>query len=654
MTQTPPSKHLIDVRHPQYNHDELYWDEWRECYDGGPLYVERNLKRFDRESPKDYENRKFWTPIETPAAGAINDIRNSIFQRLRDVIRRDGSDAYTKACAGENGGVDNKGSSMQSFIGIEVLTELLIMGRVGVYVDMPRLYGESMADVGDARPYMYKYDVEDILSWAPRKPEEPGDFAAVLLRDRGVAYNQAFPWGGHLPSGEFTRFRYMWINESTGMVNMKIYNQDEVPVDLDGNPMIEDGNEIFELGLTRIPFIMVSIGNSLLKNIHKHQVALLNLGSSDVSYAMKANFPFLTEQTDSRGVGGHLKRKVSEEGSTVTSENDSTGREIKVGTVHGRTYPMKAERPQFIHPSPEPLMASMKLQEKIEDSIRKNVNLAVQNKVGQRAMSAEAMKLSDQGLEAGLSYIGLVLEGTERKAAHYWAAYEHKEEKKRMIAVVKYPDRYSLKDDSDRIKEAQELSTLMYAVPGQTVKRELSKNIVTVLLSHKINTEQLSEIFDEIDEADYTTSDPETIVRAHEAGIVGDETASKAMGFSDDEYLQAREDHVSRATRVLEAQAEVGLKAKIAEAQAAASGQFGLVQTPAAPGGGEQTQGGTEGGIDVVRADEEQNLGVDRAGARGVDDLALERGEGAAEKVNEDGTKKRQRGPGKSLNKGES
>lgn len=633
MTHIQSSKHLIDVRHPQYSHDELYWSEWRECYDGGPLYVEHNLKQFDRESSTDFNNRKFYTPIEMPAAGAVNDIRNSIFQRLRDVIRRDGSEAYIKACAGENGGVDNKGSTMQSFIGIEVLTELLIMGRVGIYVDMPRLYGESMADVGDVRPYMYKYDVEDILSWAPRKPEEPGDFSAVLLRDRGVAYNQAFPWGGHLPSGDFTRFRYMWINETTGLVNMKIYNQDEVPVDLDGNPLIEDGSEIFELGLTRIPFIMPSIGGSILKNVYKHQVALLNLGSSDVSYALKANFPFLTEQTIGHSVGGHLKRSVSEEGTTVTSENDTAGREIKAGTVHGRTYPLKAERPQFIHPSPEPLMASMKLQEKIEDSIRKNVNLAVQNKTGQRAVSAEAMKLSDQGLEAGLSFIGLVLEGTERKAASYWAAYEHKDPVKRQVAVVKYPDRYSLKDDTDRIKEAQELSQLMYAVPGQTVKRELSKNIVTVLLSHKISPDQLSAIFGEIDEADYTTSDPETIIRAHEAGIVGDETASKAIGFADDEYIQAREDHVSRATRVLEAQAEIGLKAKIAEAQAAASGQLG------APAGGTTTDG--------------QELGVDKAGARGVDDLALERGESKDEKLEEDGTKKPQRGPGKSLNKGE-
>lgn len=40
---------------------------------------------------------------------------------------------------------------------------------------------------------------------------------------------------------------------------------------------------------------------------------------------------------------------------------------------------MKADRPGFIHPSSEPLLASMKLQEKLEQDIRKLINLAVQS-----------------------------------------------------------------------------------------------------------------------------------------------------------------------------------------------------------------------------------------------------------------------------------
>jgi hypothetical protein len=76
--------------------------------------------------------------------------------------------------------------------------------------------------------------------------------------------------------------------------------------------------------------------------------------------------------------------------------------------------------------------------------------------------------MDNQGLEAGLSYIGLVLEAAERQIAEFWAAYEERESvSKREVATIKYPDRYSLKTDADRITEAQNLVKLMYAVPGQ-------------------------------------------------------------------------------------------------------------------------------------------------------------------------------------------
>jgi hypothetical protein len=197
----------------------------------------------------------------------------------------------------------------------------------------------------------------------------------------------------------------------------------------------------------------------------------------------------------------------------------------------------------------------MKLQEKLEDDIRKLVNLAVQNKTGQRAISAEAMKLSDQGLEAGLSYIGLVLESAERDIASFWAAYESKDPARRQIATVKYPDRYSLKNDEDRVKEAKELADLMYTVPGKAVKNELAKNIVTVLLSGKVATETIDKIFKQIDSAGYATSDPDIIIRSVEAGLCGEQTGSEAIGFDEDEYLKARKDHIARAERIAEAQA---------------------------------------------------------------------------------------------------
>jgi hypothetical protein len=544
---------IIDVRHPSIAYDAGFWYEWRDTYEGGYYFTQQNLKKFsERESDDDFNSRMSITPTPAYAKAAVNDIRNSIFQRMHDIIRKNGSQIYKQAVAGELGGVDMRGTSMNAFIGIDVLTELLVMGKVGVYIDAPRAAGQTLADVNGARPYLYRYKVEDILSWSCTKPEEPMEFQAVLLRDKGLDFVNHDIESIDLPYGEFERYRLLWVDKDDGYVRVQFYDQNGTPLDPDGNPQVIEEATI--LDLERIPFVMLDIGDSLLKDVVNHQVALLNLGSSDVAYALKANFPFYVEQQDMRAVGDHLKHGANPDGTATTGGQRAMNREMKVGPTHGRIYDLRAEPPSFIHPSPEPLRASMDLQEKLEDDIRKLVNLAVQNKIGRRASSAEAMKMSDQGLEAGLSYIGLVLEGAERKISTHWASYEEREVKKREIATVKYPDRYSLKSDLDRIQEASKLSELMFTVPGTTVKRELAKDIVTALLGGKINVDTMDRIFAEIDKADYTTSDPTVIIQAKEAGLVSEQTASMALGFSEDEYLQARKDHAERAARILLAQ----------------------------------------------------------------------------------------------------
>jgi hypothetical protein len=632
MPNVPNKLSIITARYPDYLTDALKWNEWRETYDGGSYYLRKYLKKFsERETDPDFETRLAMTPIATFAKGAVNDIRNAIFQRLSDVVRRDGSKAYMTAVAGENGGVDNNGSSMQSFIGIDVLTELLIMGRTGIYIDSPVSKGATLADVGEDRPYVYSYAVEDILAWSIRKPEQPGEFSAILLRDTGVDTTTDYGSGIELPTGTYTRFRLLWVDEKTGTVKAKFFDNESHPIDIKGNSVNEDKS--INLNLKRIPFVMLDVKGSLLKDVSNHQKALLNLGSSDVSYALKANYPFYTEQKDMRAVGAHLKSNVSDEGTTGTTKNNKGGTEHTTGVSRGRAYDLKAERPGFIHPSPEPLMASIALQEKLEDDIRKLVNLSVQNKAGSRQMSAEAIKMSDQGLEAGLSYIGLVLESAEQMVAQHWAAYEDKNPANRTTALVKYPDRYSLKDDKDRIMEAKELSTLMYTVPGKTVKKELAKNIVSALLSGRVDVEGLETIFTEIDDAEYTTSDPDIIIRSQESGLVGEKVASEALGFGEGEYLVAREDHAERAVRILKAQT-----AATEELQSA--------------------QGGAPGGAPAA-APKGAPKGVGNAAARGVGDLATDQKAGKAERTAavdptlSDTKKKPQRGPGKSLAKGE-
>jgi len=545
---------IISSRHPSYLADSGEWDRWRRTYRGGRQYVLKYLKKYDqKEDTADFHNRRDMTPVPAFAAAAVNDIRNSIFQRLRDVVRRDGSHSYTRAIQGLDLGVDLRGSTMNAFMGMNVLTELLVMGRVGIFVDNPVItrtdgLSPSLADAQGTHPYLYLYRIEDILSWRCARPEDPSEFQSLLLRDSCMNYDPQTL----LPLDGFERYRLLWIDQTTGKVNMQFYNEDGHPISRDGG--FSEGPT--ELNLDRIPFIMPDIDGSILTDVSYHQSALLNLGSSDVSYAFKSNFPFYTEQRDMRGVGDHLKQSMSADGTAEAGGQQTHLRDMSTGPTQGRAYDMKADRPGFIHPSSEPLLASMQLQDRLEAGIRKLVNLAVQT-MASRA-SAESKSMDNQGLEAGLSFIGLVLESAERRVADLWASYEDANKKKRLVAIVKYPDRYSLKDDADRVREAQELSALIQTTPSKTARQEMWKNLVAVLLSGRVSVEKIEEINKEISEAKFTTSDPDVIIAAVEAGLVGESTASLALGFDKTEIKAAQEDAMKRLIRIQAAQTSQG------------------------------------------------------------------------------------------------
>ena len=537
---------VIDSRHPGYHSNSLNWTKWRLTYEGGESFRDRYLKEFSkREDNSDFRLRRDMTPIPTFAKSAINDVRNAIFQRMRDILRTSGSDNYQRSINGLDLGVDRRGSTMNAFLGVNVLTDLLIMGRVGVFVDNSVVEGGTLAESANARPYLYPYQVEDIMSWTCARPDAPSLYQAILLRDTCVDYDLRT----YLPLRTFHRFRSMWIEPSDGLVRLQFFNLEGNPIDREGHP---SGDSPYTLELNRIPFVMLDIGDSLLKDACEYQIALLNLVSSDVNYAVKANFPFYVEQRDLRAVGGHLKQSTGADGTATSGGQQGKDADIQVGATQGRAFDIKTVAPSFIHPSSEPLKASMDLQEKLEDDIRKLINLAVASAPSRN--SAESKSMDNQGLEAGLSFIGLVLESAERQLASFWAAYESRLPSQRKIAFIKYPDRYSLKTDADRIEEATKLSELMFKVPGREVKREIAKNIVVTLLGGKVDVETIQRITEEIQKAKYLTSDPQTIIQAVQAGLCGEQVGSIALGFQDNEYLQAREDHAARIARIAEAQ----------------------------------------------------------------------------------------------------
>lgn len=538
---------IINFRLPSYTSLQADWEKWRLTYKGGVDFRDMYLEKFTtRESDPEFNERRRMTPIPSFAKSAMTDIRNSIFQRLIDIERRGGSKAYHEAVDGDRMGVNRRGSTMNGFIGQKVLEDLLVMGKVGVFVDAPSLPAQpTLAQTDGFRPYLYMYKVEDILSYACTLPDEPSQFQSLLLRDRVLKYDETYG----LPSEKVARFRFLWINEGTGKVWCQFYDTDGNPVDRNMHP----GGPT-ELKLTRIPFVLMDIGDSLIRDVCEHQIALVNLGSSDVNYSLKAGFPFYTEQRDLKKVGGHLKRAANPNGTATAGGQGAHDSEIRVGATQGRAYDLGTDRPKFINPSSEPLEASMKLQDKLERDIRKLVNLAVAS-LGKQ--SAEAKKVDNEGLEAGLSFIGLALEAGEKQIAEHWAAYENTDPKRRTVARVKYPETYTLKTDSDRIDESDKLTKVIRQTPSRTAQKELWKTNIVRLLGGHVKPGVLEKINKEIDESKFTTADPETIDMAVERGLCGEKTGSIALGFDENEYLQAREDHTARIKRIAETQGVV-------------------------------------------------------------------------------------------------
>lgn len=538
------------LRHPFWRSKIADWTKWRFIYDGGPDFVDEYLERFSkREDTADFVQRKRITPTPNFAKAAVNDIKNAIFQRLADVSRTGGSQEYQEAVVGDRFGVDLHGSSMNSFMGREILPELLTMARVGIFIDMPQIEGQTLKDAVGNRPYLYWYRTEDILSWSFR-PGRPDEFDNLLLRD----FTEIRHAATGLPSGTKERYRFLFIGED-GKVHVQFFehfpdveNHEEISekqVDINGNPTDED----IILDLEVIPFVLLEISDSLLSDISNHQIALLNLESSDIAYALLSNFPFYTEQVDSRDYS-HLIEGAGQGDDSGTAENQSRSkdREIQVGATHGRTYGKGLDRPDYIHPPSEPLKASMEKQQQLKDDIRQLVNLALSN-IKPKMASAESKAIDERGLEAGLSHIGLVLEHTERKIATYWAMYLSTD-----IPTIKYPERYSLKDDEDRRKDTEQLAALRAKVPSTRFQKLLTIQMAEILIGHKTPNPIMDEIRQEIEQANAFSSDPDTIFEAVDRAILDLESAALLLGYPKETVKAAADDHANRLARIAESQ----------------------------------------------------------------------------------------------------
>jgi hypothetical protein len=535
---------ISNVLHPIYNQKYEDWFKWRLTYEGGQRFLQEYLKQFSKSEEKDdFINRKSISYTPAFSKAAVLEVRNSIYQRMADITRKGGSVTYQEAVVGRSDGVDLIGSSMNFFMGTEVLTELLVMGRVGIYIDMPERAGDKLIDNKNIRPYLYIYKAEEIRSWDYDERPVPNEFRSVLLRD----YVYQFDEVTHLPMGQIERYRHYWIENNN--VFVQFYNLDSKKTDQYGNL----SEEPIMIGIKQIPFVMMELNDSLLTDIADYQIAMLNLASADMAYAVGANFPFYVEQFDPRSSSPYFKRPpiITEDNEGVVQEEPAGESEnIVVGPASGRRYPLKTNQPAFIHPSPEPMKASMEKQEQLKREIRLLINLAISN-IQPKMASAESKGFDERTLESGLSYIGLVLQDAERRIANIWAQYEGDTD----VATVHYPEKYNLRDDTDRRKEAGELRTLVPAAPSVTYQKEMCKEIARIMLSAKVSSDVMEAIEKEIDRATISNVDPNVIFQAIDRSILDLDNAAKALNYPKDAVEKAKQDHAERLARIQEAQA---------------------------------------------------------------------------------------------------
>lgn len=527
--------------HPDYDASVDDWYKFRLTYQAGTAFKDKYLEHFSsREDYTDFANRKAISYVPAHAKAAINDVKNAIFQRLIDITRAGGPDSYQNAITGNNGGIDLAGNSMDSFIGRIVLPELLVMGKVGIYVDKPEIpaTANTLDKQAAYRPYIYIYKAENIRCWGLDKQNQ---LQSVLLRDYIEQENEQ-----GLVIGTIEQYRL--IRKTPEGVIVSFYDQTGQYV-----------NEI-PLKIKKIPFVILEITGSLLTDVADYQIALLNLSSSDMNYAFRGNFPFYTEQSTPADMLNMRQADASTTDSnpgTDAEAQKARDPEIKVGATKGRRYAKGTERPAFIHPSPEPLRVSMEKQEKMKQEIRQLINLAITN-IEPRRASAESKTLDEKGLESGLSYIGLELEYAEREVGRLWAEYENL--KNPDVPTIQYPKKYTLKTDEDRRKEAKEITEQAEKVPSKTFQKESMKAAVSMTMGYKVTAETLAKMHQEIDESDIVIINPEVINQSIESGILCLETASKAMGYPEGEIDKAKKDKADRAAAVALAQSTAGAR----------------------------------------------------------------------------------------------
>lgn len=521
--------------------------KYRLCYSGGRDFVDAYLQEHYKEDPDVWKRRKFMSYAPAFAKAALLEYLRGLSQRATEIKRVGGSPLYQDCISGRRGGVDGQDSTMNRYMVHNVLQELLPQGIVGVFCERVDVTGMSEAEANKNLPYYMIYTAEQILNYRIGRNRR---LEAIMLRHSKHEYDE---YG--MPKAILSCYRYLALLPGGG-----VYDR-----------LIDSNNETLEEqihDLPEIPFTLFQLPESLLQDVADYQIALLNLASADLYYATAANVPFYVEQYNDLTAGMYnegasRKEPTIDQNAQVVEEvlkgtrkashptTPDTSERIVVGAHQGRRYPMAAEAPRFIHPSPEPLLASMQKEQQLKNEIRELLRLALAS-LGAAQTSAEAKEFDELGLEGGLSYIAKELQRGETAMARHFHNYLAAEND---MPTITYPDRYDLRTDDQRRAVADSMHKLSYTAPSATFRKQVAHNIADTLFgSGRVTEDVLALIHDEIDSSPFPTADPDIIKQDYESGFLSDESGSLARGYRPDECERARKAHTARLLRIQAAQ----------------------------------------------------------------------------------------------------
>jgi hypothetical protein len=360
--------------------------------------------------------------------------------------------------------------------------------------------------------------------------------SSILLKEQ---YNEINNYG--LPSGRNHRYRLMQKVPEGVLVTFF----DPVTNDKTGTTTYPEAERVL-LELKKIPFVMFQIPVSLMQDVANYQIALMNIESSDISFLMKANYPFFYEFYDPRSEGTNFKPAAVPGATGIQAEATAKNMEAKVGSSQGRRYPKDVEAPGFANPNPETLKVSMAKEDQLKDDIYRLVNLNLHN----AARSAESKQESQRTLESQLSFLGFILQRGEIELGEIWADFEGSDS----IPTVTYPENYSLRTEEERQEEADNLAKAKNDTPSVTYKKAIANKIARLRVGPDVSIEDWKKIEKEINDAECFVNDIDQLVALHEAGLIDDKTAAVAVGLDEKVIEQAKKDRAERIRLTLEAQ----------------------------------------------------------------------------------------------------